>query len=130
MTSTLPPLLQAAAGGAASIVSGALVYPLDSVVSRMQVATKRRKGYESTLQALRTVIAEEGWSSLFRGLAVDSVQTFISNFCYFYAYTALHKLLLNRQVQEVEAVWISEMTAERVLGLQEIRPRAGSLAGV
>jgi adenine nucleotide transporter 17 len=96
MTSTLPPLLQATAGGAASVVSSALVYPLDSVVSRMQVATKRRKGYETAPQALLTVVREEGWSSLFRGLGVDSLQTFISNFCYFYAYTALHKLLLIR----------------------------------
>lgn len=96
MTSTLPPLLQATAGGAASVVSNALVYPLDSVVSRIQVATHRRKGYQSAPQALLTVIREEGWTSLFRGLGVDSLQTFVSNFCYFYAYTALHKVLLGR----------------------------------
>lgn len=96
MTSSLPPLAQALAGGAASVVSSALVYPLDTVTSRLQVVTKRRKGYGSVLEALRTVLREEGWSSLYRGLGADSLSTFISNGVYFYAWSLLHKVLLIR----------------------------------
>ncbi|ORY36266.1 hypothetical protein BCR35DRAFT_336619 [Leucosporidium creatinivorum] len=41
MASTLPPLAQATSGALASVVSNLLVYPLDTVTTRMQTSKGR-----------------------------------------------------------------------------------------
>jgi len=56
------------AGGAAGLVEILVMYPLDVVKTRLQLQHGKGK-YTSVLQTFRTIIAEEGASNLYRGIA-------------------------------------------------------------
>ncbi|KAK4057570.1 hypothetical protein OIO90_001215 [Microbotryomycetes sp. JL221] len=120
MSSTLPPLVQATAGGFASTMSNALVYPLDTVTTRMQTATRSKinkstgkrgpatHGYDTVLKAIRTILRTEGWQSFYLGLGSDSLSTAISNFLYFYTYSFLHSRLAHHKQRKLGPVKTKE----------------------
>ncbi|KAG8860082.1 hypothetical protein FRB96_004105 [Tulasnella sp. 330] len=103
MTSTLPPLTQAVSGGVASFTANTALFPLDVLVTRMQ--TNRSKGGRKKKrwnEFLREMIEEEGWSGLYSGFISDSIATLVSNFIYFYAYTAFRERLLGARLKRAE----------------------------
>ncbi|SCV68518.1 BQ2448_639 [Microbotryum intermedium] len=93
MSSDLSPLAQATGGAIGAAISNSLVYPLDVLVTRLQTA-KRGKGsaqqYSSLLSALKSIVRREGWTSLYAGLASDSISTALSNFLYYFSHAFLH----------------------------------------
>ncbi|GAA5866745.1 hypothetical protein JCM3774_001979 [Rhodotorula dairenensis] len=118
MTSHLPPLVQATAGSLGAVVSGALVFPADTLVKRNQVKRQARRrpterayeaarlgrpvkashpaaagGFRSVVHTLKT----EGLLSLYSGLGPDSLSTLLSQFLYFLCYTALRTRLVKRK---------------------------------
>ncbi|GAA5965647.1 hypothetical protein JCM8115_005465 [Rhodotorula mucilaginosa] len=117
MTSHLPPLVQATAGSLGAVVSGALVFPADTLVKRNQVKRSARRrpteraqeasrlgrpvkanhpkvgAFEAVVHTLKT----EGLLSLYSGLVPDSLSTLLSQFLYFLCYTALRTRLVKRK---------------------------------
>lgn len=63
--------MQASTGAIASVLSNTLVYPLDTVTTRMQTS----KGHVTLLSALRKMVNEGGIRSFYRGLGSDSLST-------------------------------------------------------
>ncbi|KZS87741.1 mitochondrial carrier [Sistotremastrum niveocremeum HHB9708] len=99
MTSTLPPLIQAFSGAIGSATANATSYPLDLASTRLQIvrAKDRPQGLRGAIHILSVVFRKRGWSGLYDGLVSDTGSTFLSNFCYFYVYSALRFLLLRRK---------------------------------
>eukprot|EP01117_Protostelium_nocturnum_P019465 TRINITY_DN8454_c0_g1_i1.p1 TRINITY_DN8454_c0_g1~~TRINITY_DN8454_c0_g1_i1.p1 ORF type:complete len:300 (+),score=65.73 TRINITY_DN8454_c0_g1_i1:59-958(+) len=60
---------------AAPIAAGILSYPFDTIRKRMMMNSGEEKKYFSTYDALVTIISEEGWSSLFRGVELNVVKS-------------------------------------------------------
>ncbi|GAA6047324.1 hypothetical protein JCM3770_001887 [Rhodotorula araucariae] len=94
MTSTLPPLAQATSGSLGAVVSNALVFPLDTLTTRIQASNKSARrspngGYNSLVAAIRTIYRTEGLAAFYSGLWPDSLSTLLSQFLYFFAYSAL-----------------------------------------
>lgn len=87
--------MQASTGAVASVLSNLLVYPLDTVTTRMQTA----KGNTTLITSLRKMLNEGGIRSFYRGLASDSLSTGISQFIYFFCYSFLHKLVLKQKAR-------------------------------
>ncbi|GAA5832206.1 hypothetical protein JCM11251_004279 [Rhodosporidiobolus azoricus] len=120
MTSALPPLAQATAGSLGAVISNALIFPLDTITSRLQTSsrsarrrsgsstpTKRQGGYSSLLTAIRTVWAQGGWRAFYAGLGPDSLATAISQFLYFFLYAFLRNRLMARRLRQGVGVQVA-----------------------
>lgn len=95
MASSLPPLVQAASGALAAVTSNLLVYPLDTVTTRMQTS----KGRSNLVTAFKRMLREEGITSFYKGLGSDTLSTAISQFVFFYAYSLLHNGFLRHKTR-------------------------------
>lgn len=152
MTSHLPPLVQATAGSLGAVVSGALVFPADTLVKRNQVKRSARRrpteraqeasrlgrpvkanhpkvgAFEAVVHTLKT----EGLLSLYSGLVPDSLSTLLSQFLYFLCYTALRTRLVKRkqrlQPQAPASQSVKKAAAILLSPLEELG--IGCLAGV
>ncbi|GAA6022707.1 hypothetical protein JCM11491_003739 [Sporobolomyces phaffii] len=100
MASTLPPLAQAVSGSVGATVSNALVYPLDTLTTRLQASNRRRrttaKANSATplVDAVRSLWASGGWTAFYSGLGPDSLSTALSQFLYFFVYSFLRDRLV------------------------------------
>eukprot|EP00803_Ostreobium_quekettii_P002439 evm.model.scf_754.2 EVM.evm.TU.scf_754.2 scf_754:34379-34912(-) len=76
------------AGGVSGIVSRLLVYPFDTIKSRLCVQGEggSQKIYRSTAQALATVVKREGPFSLYSGFGVVALCVVPGNMAYFSGY--------------------------------------------
>ncbi|PPR00077.1 hypothetical protein CVT24_008979 [Panaeolus cyanescens] len=96
MTSTLPPLVQAFSGAIGSASANALTYPLDLVITQLQLdppqRRNRRGGIFGAFVVLRHIIRKHGWRAIYDGLLPDTYATILSNFFYFYFYSFLRSL--------------------------------------
>ena len=93
----MPPSLifEATTGAVSAVIASAIVYPLDVVSSKVQVnSTESGAKKESILRLLKLQIARQGVPSLYSGINISLVQTFISNFGYFFIHTLFKKLYL------------------------------------
>ena len=93
----MPPSLifEATTGAVSAVIASAIVYPLDVVSSKVQVnSTESGAKKESILRLLKLQIARQGVPSLYSGINISLVQTFISNFGYFFIHTWFKKLYL------------------------------------
>ncbi|PVF96585.1 mitochondrial carrier [Serendipita vermifera] len=100
MTSTLPPRIQAASGSLGATLANATTYPLDLIVTRIQLS-QHNKTYPGDIQTAKNImnktLRKEGISGFYSGLESDSVATMMSNFIYFYLYSFLRTSLLKRK---------------------------------
>jgi len=82
MTSTLPPIVQAFSGAAGSAAANALTYPLDIVVTRLQLdspeRSKERGGVRGAKLILSQILEKHGWRALYDGLWPDTCATLLS----------------------------------------------------
>ncbi|KAJ7590593.1 mitochondrial carrier domain-containing protein [Mycena floridula] len=119
MTSTLPPLVQALSGAVGSASANGLVYPLDLVTTRIQLAQRRQNtGIRAALHILHRTVTKKGLLRVYDGLATDTGATLLSNFFYFYIYTFLRDTVVNRRssaTKQKSAVKLS-LLYELVLG--------------
>lgn len=101
----VPPWGLAIAGSAGAIVANTLVYPLDVVKTRLQVQVKKQKQeaahggdphYTGTLHALTSIVEDEGISGLYNGLAGNLLGVGSTNFAYFFWYSTVRTLYLER----------------------------------
>ncbi|PWN35714.1 mitochondrial carrier [Meira miltonrushii] len=110
----LTPFGNALAGALGGIFSNAVVYPLDTVKTRIQAdvgeitkpgqksitdkegKTVMKKG-TGMLEGILTIIkSKEGPAGLYRGFGASMVNTFSTQFAYFYWYTVVRTLYINR----------------------------------
>lgn len=98
----LPPWGVAVAGATGAVLANALVYPLDIVKTRLQVQVRSRKTggvsvttndqhYDSTLDAINKIIADEGIRGLYSGLNGSLLGVASTNFMYFYWYSVVRQ---------------------------------------
>lgn len=107
----LPALGHAIAGGLASALAKATVYPIDTIVTRMQVQ-RQLKGeketpsaagdadaeYKSPLDAARKIYKNEGGlQAFYAGLNSDVVKHIADSFLFFLAYNTVRDQMLKRQ---------------------------------
>jgi solute carrier family 25 (mitochondrial folate transporter), member 32 len=78
--------IQSASGLGAGAISTVLLYPLDLVKVRYQVHEKSARAYGSLGHAFRTIVAEEGMRSLFRGMSPALYGSALSWGLYMYFY--------------------------------------------
>lgn len=83
MTSALPPLIQAYSGAIGSAAAGALTYPLDLVVTRLQLEkpgdkTQKRGGFLGGARLLWRIATEHGFEALYDGLLTDTAAKMLS----------------------------------------------------
>ncbi|GAA5994102.1 hypothetical protein JCM5350_008094 [Sporobolomyces pararoseus] len=112
MASTLPPLAQAVSGSIGATISNALVFPLDTLTTRLQASNRRRrpapvstakvppsKSSTTLVEAIRSLYKSGGWRAFYSGLGPDSLSTAISQFLYFFVYSFLRDRLLARKLR-------------------------------
>lgn len=107
----LPALGHATAGAIASALSKAVVYPIDTITTRLQVQ-KGLKGekeaesaasdadaeYKDPIDAARKIYKhEEGLKAFYTGLGSDVVKGIADSFLFFFAYTMMREQMLKRQ---------------------------------
>ncbi|KAJ2515844.1 hypothetical protein GGI11_003638 [Coemansia sp. RSA 2049] len=104
---SLPPLGHAISGAGSSALALFLIYPLDTIKTRLQVQTSpatsnksgnkdngSSKALQSPMDAVRKILANEGIEGLYAGLATNLANQLINGFVYFYAYSAVRKFAL------------------------------------
>jgi Mitochondrial carrier protein len=96
----LPALGHAVAGSTGSAISNVCTYPLDLIVTRLQIQREFRKDrsqahggeYESIQDAAQRIYETEGGvSGFYTGLAQDTGKTIADSFLFFLAYSFLRK---------------------------------------
>lgn len=99
----LSPWGKALAGAVAAMLANAIVYPLDLAKTRLQVQDKHAVGadesktfYEGTIDVIKKVYSRGGWKALYNGLGGSLVGTVSTNFAYFYWYSLLRTLYVDR----------------------------------
>lgn len=102
----LPPWGNALAGATSAVIANAAVYPLDIVKTRLQVQGKAKDAvsqeeaegsthYKSTADAIRKIVADEGYVGLFSGLPSALIGVASTNFAYFYWYSVVRASYLS-----------------------------------
>lgn len=86
-------LVHACAGGAGGLVAMTATYPLMAISTRAAVDRSRKPG-ESLVQAVRTVLAEEGLLGLYDGLGSSLLGIGVSNFVYYFFFEAARDFIL------------------------------------
>ncbi|KAI9468168.1 hypothetical protein LPJ78_002000 [Coemansia sp. RSA 989] len=93
----LPPLGHAISGAGSSALALLLIYPLDTIKTRLQVQT-RSEDDEQTLKdpidAVYKIVTNEGVGGLYAGLATNLANQIVNGFVYFYAYSTVRKVAL------------------------------------
>ncbi|EGE00355.1 peroxisomal carrier protein [Trichophyton tonsurans CBS 112818] len=103
--SKLSPWQSAVAGATGAVVANALVYPLDIVKTRLQVQVKSQKlpkgdaadgtvHYDSTIDAIKKILTDEGLSGLYSGMNGSLIGVASTNFAYFYWYSTVRTLYM------------------------------------
>lgn len=106
-------------------MSNLLVYPLDTVTTRMQTS----KGRSNLVSAFKRMVREEGISSFYKGLGSDTLSTAISQFVFFYAYSLLHKGFLRHKTRTAARATVGDKASPPILSALE-GLLVGCLAGL
>ncbi|EIW71118.1 hypothetical protein TREMEDRAFT_67578 [Tremella mesenterica DSM 1558] len=121
MSPELTPLASALAGALGAVFSNALVYPLDTIKTRLQALPPQPKPFSSStedtvrhdahgvirrlskrlkrwqlLQMLIQVIGTEGIGGVFKGFSANMINTFSQQFAYFFFHTFLRSWTLRK----------------------------------
>ncbi|RWW22651.1 hypothetical protein GW17_00013134 [Ensete ventricosum] len=91
-------LTEATSGAVGSLVSTTVLYPLDTCKTRYQaeVRSHGQRKYRNLSDVLREAISKRQFFSLYQGLGTKNLQSFISQFVYFYSYSSLKRLYLQK----------------------------------
>ncbi|ONK63689.1 uncharacterized protein A4U43_C07F17870 [Asparagus officinalis] len=94
----LESLAEAASGAAGALVSTTVLYPLDTCKTKYQaeVRSSDRQKYRNISDVLWEAISTRQVLSLYQGLGTKNLQSFISQFIYFYGYSYFKRLYLKK----------------------------------
>ncbi|KAG7562693.1 hypothetical protein FFLO_01853 [Filobasidium floriforme] len=109
-TERLTPFGNAVAGAMGAVVSSALVYPLDTVKTRIQGSStdssvtkstgSDRKSKNAILAVLLKTWKNEGLEGFFRGFGANMISTFSMQFAYFFFHSSLRTAVLKRRTSK------------------------------
>ncbi|XP_042482222.1 peroxisomal adenine nucleotide carrier 1-like [Macadamia integrifolia] len=91
-------LTEATSGAIGALLSTTILYPLDTCKTRFQadIRTQGQAKYRYLSDVLLEAISTGQVLSLYQGLGTKNLQSFISQFVYFYGYSYFKKLYLRR----------------------------------
>ncbi|EFJ21648.1 hypothetical protein SELMODRAFT_82841 [Selaginella moellendorffii] len=91
-------LTEATSGAVGGLLSTTILYPLDTCKTKYQAEVREgdSRKYGSLLDVMREAIASNRILSLYQGLGTKNLQSVISQFIYFYAYSYFKQLYLRR----------------------------------
>ncbi|KAK5734610.1 ADP/ATP carrier protein [Elasticomyces elasticus] len=125
----VPPWGLAIAGSTGAVLANALVYPLDIVKTRLQVQIKQHasdptweaesvnhRHYNGTLHAITSIADDEGIQGLYSGMVGGLLGVASTNFAYFYWYSTVRTLYLNRVSMGVKPSTAIELSLGAVAG--------------
>ncbi|KAK5721485.1 ADP/ATP carrier protein [Elasticomyces elasticus] len=125
----VPPWGLAIAGSTGAVLANALVYPLDIVKTRLQVQIKQHasdptweaesvnhRHYNGTLHAITSIVDDEGIQGLYSGMVGGLLGVASTNFAYFYWYSTVRTLYLNRVSMGVKPSTAMELSLGAVAG--------------
>ncbi|WFD32270.1 hypothetical protein MSPP1_003315 [Malassezia sp. CBS 17886] len=119
----LTPFENALAGALGGVFSNAVVYPLDTVKTRIQAdktGSDKHPSKQRKLGMLQTLImiirSKQGPKELYRGFAANMANAFIQQFAYFYWYTLVRSLYIGRVLRSKTATPTLNTITELVLG--------------
>lgn len=123
----LSPWQSAVAGATGAVLANAIVYPLDIVKTKLQVQVKRPSGgqtespdqtdhYESTMDAIKKIVASEGVSGLYNGMTGALIGVSSTNFAYFYWYTIVRSVYTSSDRVAKPPGTIAELSLGAVAG--------------
>ena len=91
----------ATAGSIGASISNLITYPLDLIITRLQIQRQLRDStqedheeYESILDAAKKIYAQEGLSGLYTGVVQDTLKTAADSFLFFLVYNSLREARL------------------------------------
>ncbi|KAL3812668.1 hypothetical protein ACJIZ3_013936 [Penstemon smallii] len=89
-------LVEAASGAVGALVSNTILYPLDTCKTKYQAENRahHQKRYRNISDVLWEAISKGQVLSLYQGLGTKNLQSFISQFVYFYGYSFFKRLYL------------------------------------
>lgn len=98
MALNLESISEATSGAIGALVSTTILYPLDTCKSKYQaeVRAHHQAKYGNISDVLREAISTRQVLSLYQGLGTKNLQSFISQFIYFYGYSFFKRLYLKR----------------------------------
>ncbi|WFD36650.1 hypothetical protein MCUN1_003537 [Malassezia cuniculi] len=121
----LTPFENALAGALGGVFSNAVVYPLDTVKTRIQAnkkastnpaAEKNERGPEMLRVLLRIARGKGGIPELYKGFRANILNTFVQQFAYFYWYTVVRTLYIGRVLRSRDPAPALSTVTELVLG--------------
>ncbi|XP_050240471.1 peroxisomal adenine nucleotide carrier 1-like [Quercus robur] len=94
----LESLSEATSGAIGALVSTTILYPLDTCKTKYQaeVRTQHQQKYRNISDVLWEAISTRQVLSLYQGLGTKNLQSFISQFVYFYGYSFSKRLYLEK----------------------------------
>ncbi|KAJ9122944.1 hypothetical protein QFC24_003982 [Naganishia onofrii] len=119
---TLTPFGNALAGALGGVVSNSLVYPLDTVKTRIQGSQDEGSGLskkqkQTVLGLLLKIWNKEGVAGFFKGFSANMINTFSMQFAYFFFHSWLRNWTLKRLSRNAPKPIVQLSTAlELVLG--------------
>ena len=104
----MPALGHAVSGAIGSAISNVAVYPLDLIITRLQVQRQLRKehvdtsdhdrDYRGVLDAVAKIYRREGgFAALYTGVAQDTGKTIVDSFLFFWLYNFFRQRKLSKQ---------------------------------
>jgi len=114
----LSPFGHALAGALGGVFSNAVVYPLDTVKTRIQAAPAqhgRKQRQVSILSVLMRIIKEEGIAGYYGGFFASMLNTFSQQYAYFFVYSFVRTSYIKRLAAKSKSVQLST-AAELILG--------------
>ncbi|KAI4343223.1 hypothetical protein MLD38_027751 [Melastoma candidum] len=94
----LESLSEATSGAIGSLLSTTLLYPLDTCKTKYQAEARShgQRKYRNLSDVLLEAISSRQFFSLYQGLGTKNLQSFISQFVYFYGYSYFKRLYLRK----------------------------------
>lgn len=98
MGADLESLSEATSGAIGALVSTTILYPLDTCKTKYQaeVRSHSEQKYRNISDVLVEAISNQQVLSLYQGLGTKNLQSFISQFVYFYGYSFFKRLYLEK----------------------------------
>ncbi|XP_042010992.1 peroxisomal adenine nucleotide carrier 1-like isoform X2 [Salvia splendens] len=87
-------LVEATSGSVGALVSTTILYPLDTCKTRYQAENRAHHHQRNISDVLLEAISKGQVLSLYQGLGTKNLQSFISQFIYFYGYSFFKRLYL------------------------------------
>ncbi|XP_074573493.1 peroxisomal adenine nucleotide carrier 1-like [Curcuma longa] len=91
-------LTEATSGAVGALVSTTALYPLDTCKTKFQaeVQSQGQRKYRNLSDVLWEAISKRQYMSLYQGLGTKNLQSFVSQFVYFYSYSYLKRFYLKK----------------------------------